>query len=554
MKVLTAAQMREVDRRTTERNGVPSLQLMENAGTRVVEFLAGLFTDLPHRRIAVLCGKGNNGGDGLVVARLLHQRGCQLTVILFAAPDALRGDAAINLKRWREAGGEMRVVTSEAEWAAACSQVAYAEIILDALLGTGLSGPVDGLLARVIADVNEIGKRVPNGGDAGRRATIVAVDIPSGLPSDSGEPMGPAVSADFTVTFTAPKPGLLLSPNCEHAGKLHVAEIGTPPELLAADDALKLHWLEPGEFAGLPLGRRPSGHKGDFGHALIIAGSRGKTGAAVLSAMGALRAGAGLVTVATPERVLDILASYLPEMMTEPLAGTDVDSISMRALDYGRFANIAKGKNVLALGPGLGMHPETQQFVRAVLRESPLPVILDADGLNAFDGRSKELCERKAPLAVTPHPGEMARLLDCSTAQVQANRLDIALHSAAQWNALVVLKGYHTIISTPDGRAFINSTGNPGMATGGTGDVLTGMLAGLTAQFSTALWERVLGLGVYLHGLAGDLAAEQFGEASMIATDLVAAIPRAWRELHSGLSRLPGAEPRGAKARGLEHA
>ncbi|MCL4523367.1 MAG: NAD(P)H-hydrate dehydratase, partial [Acidobacteria bacterium] len=425
--------------------------------------------------------------------------------------------------RWREANGEIRIVATENEWAAARGEVSQANLIIDALLGTGLTGPVEGLLARVISDVNEFGKS----------ASILAVDIPSGLPSDSGQPLGSAISADFTVTFTAPKPGLLLPPNCEHAGELHVGAIGTPPEMLAADDALKLHWLEPGEFSALPLARRRGGHKGDYGHALIIAGSRGKTGAAVLSAMGALRAGAGLVTVATPERVLPIVASHVPEMMTEPLAGTDADTISMRGLDYGRLAEIARGKNALALGPGLGTHPETQQFVRAVLRESELPVILDADGLNAFAGRAEELRERKAPLAVTPHPGEMARLLGCTTAQVQADRLKIALQAAAQWNATVVLKGYHTIIAAPDGRAFINSTGNPGMATGGTGDVLTGMLAGLTAQFTTAQWERVLGLGVYLHGRAGDLAAEQFGEASLIATDLVATIPRAWRELRS---------------------
>jgi len=517
--------MREADRRTTERHGVPSLQLMENAGTHVVKLLEWIIAANPDRLIAVLCGKGNNGGDGFVIARLLHQSGRKLDVMLFAKPEEVRGDAAINLKRWRDAGGELRVVITETEWAAARAEVSQAKVIIDAMLGTGLTGPVEGLLARVIADVNEFGKV----------ATIVAVDIPSGLPSDSGAPLGPAVSADYTVTFTAPKPGLLLPPNCEHAGKLHVAEIGTPPEMLAADDTLQLHWLEPGEFAGLPLVRRPAGHKGDYGHALIIAGSRGKTGAAVLAAMGALRAGAGLVTVATPERVLPIVASHVPELMTEPLAGTDVDSISMRALDYGRFAEIAKGKNAVALGPGLGTHPETQQFVRAVLRDSPIPIILDADGLNAFAGRSEELRERNAPLAVTPHPGEMARLLGCTTAQVQANRLELALQAAAKWNAMVVLKGYRTIIATPDGRAFINSTGNPGMATGGTGDVLTGMLAGLTAQFSTGLWERALGLGVYLHGLAGDLAAENFGEASLMATDLVIAIPRAWRELLSGL-------------------
>jgi NAD(P)H-hydrate epimerase len=251
--------------------------------------------------------------------------------------------------------------------------------------------------------------------------------------------------------------------------------------------------------------------------------------------MGALRAGAGLVTVATPERMLPVIASHVPEMMTEPLAGTDADCLSMRGLDYGRLTEISKGKNVLAMGPGLGTQSETQQFVRTVLRDTLLPTILDADGLNAFAGRANELRERAAPLAVTPHPGEMARLLGCTTAQVQADRLMTALNAAKEWNAFVVLKGHCTIVATPDGRAFINSTGNPGMATGGTGDVLTGMLAGLTAQFASAPWEQVLGLGVYLHGLAGDFAAEQFGEQSLIATDLVAAIPRAWREVRSSL-------------------
>ncbi len=519
--------MRDVDRRTTEQHGVPSLQLMENAGTRVVELLAERCADLPKRRITVLCGKGNNGGDGLVVARMLHQGGCRsLSVFLFAAPESVKGDAAVNLKRWLEAGGNLRVVANETEWAAARAQVSEAEIIIDALLGTGLTGPVEGLLARVIEDVNEIGKH----------GSIVAVDIPSGVPSDSGEPFGPAISANYTVTFTAPKPGLLLPPNCERAGELRVGAIGTPPEMLADDASLKLHWLEPGEFAELPFKRRPSGHKGDYGHALIIAGSRGKTGAAVLSAMGALRAGAGLVTVATPERVLPIVASHVPEMMTEPLTGTDADTISMRSLDYGRFAEIVKGKNALAIGPGLTTHTETQQFVRAIVRDSPVPVILDADGLSAFAGRAAELRDHKSPLAITPHPGEMARVLGSTSAEVQSHRLEIALESAAKWNAFVVLKGYHTILATPDGRAFINSTGNPGMATGGTGDVLTGMLAGLTAEFASAPWERVLGLGVYLHGLAGDLATEQVGEQALIATDLVAAIPRAWHALLAGLA------------------
>ena len=526
MKVLTATQMREVDRLTTERFGVPSLQLMENAGSGTVEFLEAQFGDLFKRKIVVLCGKGNNGGDGLVAARLLKRQGAQPKVFLFAAPDALRGDAAVNLKRWQEASGELQVVTAAAEWEQAKSTLAAADIVLDALLGTGLSGPVEGLLRGVIEDVN----RLP------RTVQVVAVDTPSGLPSDLTDGGGPVVRADYTVTFTAPKVGQLVSRDCDCVGKLLVRGIGTPPELLESDPHLKLHWLEPSEFRALALRRRAAAHKGDYGHVLIVAGSRGKTGAAVLAARGALRVGAGLVTVGTPGDVLPIAAAGLAEMMTAPLVSTEAGSIGLRTLDYGRFAELTKDKNVLAMGPGLSTHPETQQFVRAVLAEGALPVILDADGLNAFAGRADELNNRRAAaLAVTPHPGEMARLLGCTTRDVQSQRLEVALQAAARWRAYVVLKGYHTIVATPDGSAFINSTGNPGMATGGTGDVLTGMLAGLIAQFGTERWEKVLGLGVYLHGLAGDLAAARVGEAPMIASDLIVAIPHAFQQLRSEL-------------------
>ncbi len=531
MKVLTAAEMREVDRLTTERCGVPSLQLMENAGASVMQCLAELFLDLPNRRIVLLCGKGNNGGDGLVVARLLKQRGCRPAVLLFAPPEAVRGDAAVNLKRWQEAEGELQIVTQASQWEAARGAVASADIVIDALLGTGLSGPVEGLLHSVIEVVN----RQP------RKATVIAVDTPSGLPSDlrpAANNAGPVVAADYTVTFTAPKVGQLLARDSGRVGKLLVRSIGTPAHLLEEDSKVKLHWLEPNEFRSLPLGRSPDAHKGDYGHALIVAGSRGKTGAAVLAAAGALRVGAGLVTVATPDDVLPIVASGLPEIMTAPLVGTEIGSISLRNLDYGRFAELLKGKNVLALGPGLSTHAETQQFARTVLAESPLPVILDADGLNAFAGRADELAKRKTPaLALTPHPGEMARLLGRTTEEVQANRLEIAQQAASHWKAYVVLKGYRTIVATPDGRAFINSTGNPGMSTGGTGDVLTGMLAGLTAQFGTQQWDRVLGFGVYLHGLAGDLAAARVGQAPMIASDLLAAIPQAFQQVRAELDR-----------------
>ncbi len=521
MKVLTAAQMREADRRTTEQFGVPSLTLMENAGRGVAEFAASTFPQLAGQRITVLCGKGNNGGDGFVAARLLAERGGRVRVLLFADPDSVQGDAAITLRRWRDRGGELRVIRSAAEWEQARAELSESKLVIDALLGTGLAGPVEGLLRTVIEDVNR-----------GReRYTVLAIDIPSGLPADGPAGEIVAIEADYTVTFTAPKLGQLLWPGTEYVGKLVVVPIGTPRELLDHDPALNLHYLEPGEFRGLPLHRRRDSHKGDYGHVLIFAGSRGKTGAAILAARGALRAGAGLVTVATPAPVQPIVAAGLAELMTEPLAATDADTIAASNVDYGRLQQLLETRTVVALGPGLGTHLETQQFIRTVTAECTLPLLLDADGLNAFVGRAEELRQRRAPLALTPHPGEMARLLGCTTREVQHRRLELAQQAAARWNAYVVLKGYRTIVAAPDGRAFFNSTGNPGMATGGTGDVLTGVLAALTAQFRTADWARVLALGVYLHGLAGDLAAARTGEISLLSSDLVEALPAAFARL-----------------------
>jgi NAD(P)H-hydrate epimerase len=310
---------------------------------------------------------------------------------------------------------------------------------------------------------------------------------------------------------------------------LVVRGIGTPPELLESDPHLKIHWIEPGEFRALPLARDPVANKGTYGHALIVAGSLGKSGAAILSARGTLRSGAGLVTVATPESVLQVVAAGMPEMMTAPLAATEAGTASLRSLEYGRFAEIARGKSVLAIGPGLSMHSETQQFIRAVVAATELPIILDADGLNAYAGMADHLNQRKASLiALTPHPGEMARLLGGTAKDVQARRLDAALEAAGRWRAHVILKGFHTILATPSGNSYINTTGNPGMATGGTGDALTGILAGLTAQFGTEDWPRVLSLGVYLHGLAGDIAAARVGQAPLIASDLIEAIPEAY--------------------------
>jgi len=524
--------MREADRITTDRYGVPSLQLMENAGAAVTEYLAESLPDLCQRSILVLCGKGNNGGDGFVVARRLRERGAGPRVLFFADPSAVRGDAAENLRLWKETGGELRAVASSAEWSGGREILGEADVIVDALLGTGVKGRVEGLLAAVMEDVNawRRGRRRRNGRACSR--LVVAVDMPSGLPSGNEDFGGPVICADATVSFTAPKVGQLLSPRADCAGRLVVREIGTPREVLDDDPSLKLHWLEAGEFRGLPLERKADSNKGNFGHALIVAGSLGKSGAAVLGGRAALRAGAGLVTVATPAEVLPIVAAGMPELMTMPLFATEEGTPNPRNLESARFVQASQGKSVLAIGPGLSTNNETQQFIRGLLRQVSLPIILDADGLNAFAGRADELRGRKTDLlAVTPHPGEMARLLGITSRDVQARRLEIALETACRWQAFVILKGYHTIVATPDGRAYVNTTGNAGMATGGTGDVLTGMLAGLTAEFGTQNWERVLGLGVYLHGLAGDVAAARVGEAPLVASDVIEALPEAYARL-----------------------
>jgi ADP-dependent NAD(P)H-hydrate dehydratase / NAD(P)H-hydrate epimerase len=528
MKILTAAETREVDRLTTERHGIPSLTLMENAGKTVVAFIKQRFPKLGRRRIVILCGKGNNGGDGFVVARHLLEMGARAGLYLFAEPTEVRGDAAVNLKRWQDVARDLRIIRDEQEWQEAKAALAFADVIVDALVGTGVRGPVEGVLREAIEEIN----RRP------AETAVVAVDIPSGLSADTGEAQGVAVAANYTVTFTAPKIGFFLGSAAQHVGQLIVRDIGSPPELIEEVGKGHLRWIEPRELTQFAIPRRPEAHKGDYGHALIVAGSVGKSGAAILASWAALRVGAGLVTVATPEPVMPIIASYTPEVMTEPLPATETGSISLRSLEYERFQRLLKGKRALAIGPGLSTHDETLQFVRTVIRERlPIPIVLDADGLNAFDGHAQELTGSNGMIVLTPHPGEMARLLGSTTNDIQSRRLEVAQKAAAEWDAFIILKGHQTIVAAPNGQAWINSTGNPGMATGGTGDVLTGMLVGLTAEYGTKAWWWTLGFGVYLHGLAGDLAAADIGQSPLMASDLLRAIPDAFQHLFYELGR-----------------
>ncbi len=503
MKILTAAEMREVDRLTMEA-GIPGIVLMENAGLRVVEFLEEKFAPLDRHHVVILCGKGNNGGDGLVVARQLFTRfrPRRLDVVLLADPTQMQGDAAANLRMLevcgcpiaREVAPEMRAAT----------------IVLDALMGTGLAGPAKGEMLEAIRTVNS---GFPN-------ARIVAVDIPSGMPSDCGEALGEAVRADYTVTFTAPKVSQIFPPNCELAGELRVARIGSPDQLM---ETARLALVEPAQFRHL-FGRRPrSTHKGSFGHVLVVGGSRGKTGAAAMAGMAALRSGAGLVTVASAESALPAIASHAAELMTEPLPETDGGSISLSALD-GRLQVVASGKDVLALGPGMGTEPQTAALVRRVFAEFRQPMVVDADGLNALAGTDWNCDGGRRVL--TPHPGEMGRLAGKETAEIQADRVGAARELAAARGAIVVLKGYRTLIAFADGRVWVNPTGTPAMATGGTGDILTGLMAGLLAQFPGDP-ESAVAAAVYLHGLCGQLGAEELGEQPLVATDLLLYLPKA---------------------------
>jgi len=500
MKILTAAEMREVDRLTIER-AIPGLVLMENAAHRVVEAMAARFAPLASQHIVVLCGKGNNGGDGLAVARQLFTRvhPAALHVVLLAAPEDLKGDAAANFRMAEFCGCKI-----DREIPAAARN---ATLVVDALLGTGISGPATGAMLEAIREIN---RGFP-------LAKVVAVDIPSGMPSDSGAPTGEFARADLTVTFTAPKHAHALAPNCNHLGELVVGPIGSPAALY---EPVKLDLLDPSMFRELLGPRPPEGHKGTFGHVLVIAGSRGKTGAAAMSGLGAMRAGAGLVTVASAESAVPVIASYAPELMTEPLAETPHGTIALNA----RLAEAAEGKTVIAMGPGLGRHPETAVLVRTAVDALEQPMVLDADALT---GDSFGPPDRIRVL--TPHPGEMARLTGKTTAEIQQDRIGAARAFAASHRVTLVLKGERTVLAFPDGRAWINPTGTPALGKGGSGDVLTGMIAGLLAQFP-AQHDQAVAAAVYLHGLAAQMAARAIGDKCLLATDLLEYLGSAMEE------------------------
>src|SRR5579862_2145476 len=517
MKIVSTEEMRAIDRATSERFGVPSLTLMENAGAAVAEFVLSHYPEAA--TITVFCGKGNNGGDGFVAARYLHQRGKKVQVVLLADRSDLRGDAA---KMFAKLPFKAIEIRSSSEFKSETAQSALkSELYLDAILGTGFKPPVTGLYAEAIALKNAAS--VP----------IIAVDIPSGADSDAMHPQqGTIVRAGAIVTFTAPRPTHLCS--LLTRGPTVVAGIGSPDEAIVSN--LRLNVITPPDLAPFFVPRPADSNKGMYGHVLVIGGSLGKAGAAAMSGISALRIGAGLSTVATAKSILATVAGFHPELMTEPLPETADGTISDAAIE--RIEKLTGEKIVLALGPGISRHPQTAELVRKIIAQIHAPTVLDADGLNAFEVRTSELNGRDHTLVITPHPGEMARLAGISIPEVQQDRLGVARKFAREHNLIVVLKGNRTLVVKPDGETWVNTSGNPGMATGGTGDILTGMVSGMLAQNPKHPFEAVLA-AVYLHGLSGDVMCESLGEPSLIATDLLSGLPQAFRRTRTASKAKP---------------
>ena len=516
MRVLNAAQMRDADRQTIEEIGIPSMVLMENAGRQVVAALEAAYTDLNDRHVAVLCGPGNNGGDGFVVARTLHQHGIGVSVFVVATLAGIKGDARLNLEILGRLGLTVVEISDEHAWDLHFSEISQSDLIIDAIFGTGLKSPLAGIMETVAGDVNASG--IP----------VVAVDLPTGMSADHVEPIGECIHANITVTLAAPKLPLVLPPGEALAGRIVVADIGIPAEVIDGIAGPRIELLTREAMRELLQPREPDSHKGDYGHVLVVAGSRGKTGAAHLAAIGALRSGAGLVSVATPRTSQPIVAAMGAEYMTVPIEETPDGTIAFSGLE--QVLNFEP--DVIAAGPGLGTGDDVTAFVHGLVAKSESPLVLDADALNALASEPDLLQnggEGSRPVVITPHPGEMARLLKTSVEAVQSNRLDTARDFAVQHQIYVVLKGHRTLIATPDGKVFINPVGNPGMATGGTGDVLAGVLAAWLGQLLDA--EAACKIGVYLHALAGDLTEADEGEVAMTAGDLAAHLGDAVLEL-----------------------
>jgi NAD(P)H-hydrate epimerase len=513
MIVVTAEQMRELDRLTIQEHGVPSLTLMERAGAGIAEAILENFNAAAKKGVLVVAGKGNNGGDGFVVARLLKKKRIPCEVLLLASRGELSPDAAHNCRAFERRKGKVTEVTA-GRLEVLERKLPGSGLLVDAIVGTGIKSEVRGLFAEAIALMNASG------------LPIVAVDMPSGLDTDRGTPLGVAIQAEMTVSLGSAKLGQVIYPGIDHVGDLVVVDIGIDPSAVAKV-APAVEILTREEVAWLVPRRRPDSHKGDYGHLLVLAGSRGKTGAAVLATRAAMRTGAGLATLAAPRSLNSIFAAVLIEAMTEPLRENSLEQME-EPMPH-EWSRLLERKNAVVFGPGIGVTDATRNMLRWLLRNLEMPWLIDADGLNNLALDIDRLRSAKTPPILTPHPGEMARLIGQSTAAVNQDRVGIAREFAVKHRCYLVLKGAGSVIATPAGTISINPTGNPGMASGGMGDVLAGMLGALLAQRLSP--QDAMKLGVFLHGFVGDRVAQEKGQIGLIASDIIDALPAGLRAL-----------------------
>jgi len=509
VKVSTAEQMRELDRRAIEEFGVPSIVLMENAGRSVYAAACGMLGSVSYRKIVVVSGRGNNGGDGFVAARHLRDAGADVSVFVFGEIDSVKGDARINLEILRKTGIAVRSLSSVSDLE---SSLHSADLVIDALFGTGLKGEITGLSAEIIRAINS------------ENSPVLSVDIPSGLDADSGQALGVCVDADSTVTFALPKLGLLTYPGASFAGQLIISEIGIPQQLYE-----EINVSAPGsDWVSAHLPKRPlNAHKGTFGTLVVIAGSSGLTGAAVMSAQAGLRTGVGLCTLGIPVGLQDVVASKVTEVMTYGLPQTENRSFSPDAV--GPSVALCEKSSAVVLGCGLSHHPSTSEFVHEFVKTLDKRLLVDADGLNCLADDVSVLEGDHTEMVITPHPGEMARLLGTTTEDIQSNRMEAVRAAAARFHCVAVLKGANTLIADQSGSVYINRTGNSGLATAGTGDVLSGIIGSLLAQGMDAFEAAVC--GVFVHGVSGDIVADRLGTRGMNACDVLDAIPEALKDL-----------------------
>lgn len=528
MLVVTTTEMRELDRLTIETHGTPGHVLMERAGAGAADVFWNQFPGVRTRPV-VVAGKGNNGGDGFVVARHLSRRGVRCDVILLARADELRGDAARSLRVFVRGRGRLVEAPGAAGVGAVRDGLGRNRAVIDAIFGTGLNAPVRGPIAEVIALINASG------------LPVFAIDMPSGLDGDTGQPLGVAVQAQATATFGFPKVGQVLYPGAGYVGTLAVVDIGIAPEAVAAV-APSIRLLGAADVGRRLPRRRPDAHKGDAGHVLVVAGGRGKCGAAVLAAEACVRTGAGLTTLVVPESERAGVASQLREVMTACLR--DAGDGLFAAPTPGELAALLAGKTSVTVGPGIGVTADTRGLVRALVTGCPLPLVMDADALNCLAGDVRVLRRRVGPTVLTPHPGEMGRLVDTPVAGVQTDRVGMAKRLAAESAACVVLKGARTAVAAPNGSVWINLTGNPGMASGGMGDVLAGVIGALCAQGLEAA--EAAAVGVHVHGLAADLAAAALGgQTGIMASDVIGRLPAAIASVQGAAEAEDGATPTG---------